>query len=659
MSPYLSPTEQTMSAYQAKRKKLLIFLDRSFQICADLDMKTSGEKLRVTKESVESERFRLLVTGRFNSGKSTFINALMGEKILPTSPIPCTAIINEVKYSEKKTAVLYFKNPFPKDFGFTLPEPVQRHVDEYNNDASPVEPLNTEVENLYDYVTIPYGSDYSVLGSTPFERADIYWPLDLCRNGVEIVDSPGLDDVSVRDDIVMNYLRTTDAIINVISVKDVGAASGLSYIQKMSKETKMQDIFFVITHFDEIDADDRKVVCLHAISKLQSLTTLKKEGIFFISSTSALKGKKQQDNKFVEESGITGLEKAVFSYLTNDRGKVKLLRPVREIKSALLEAQNNIQMKKGSSHASLEEIEQRIKDVRPRLEDLTQKKDSLLRRIERKRTELRNEVEKNFLRWLMDVESKDQLPAWIDAITIETDVTKCKNLEESCQKISLELTKKIRGKMDAEFEIWRENKFSVIVKDFEDDITNQIRSVQSEIALQIQQVQSDISATSIENELSLETVESELDFIGVTGAYIVATVGVVAGLCLLPVFTIPALMFGIGPFVQFIANFKKGIIKSSIKMKMLKDWDEKSKEMAQDLAEKVYNDTDGYVRYVNTEIGGRIQGLEEQLQNILEEKRRAVKNTETTLKNLHDTELACLSLMEDISEFDRAIGSCP
>ena len=42
---------------------------------------------------VENERFFLVVLGEFNHGKSTFVNALLGEALLPVGITPTTATI--------------------------------------------------------------------------------------------------------------------------------------------------------------------------------------------------------------------------------------------------------------------------------------------------------------------------------------------------------------------------------------------------------------------------------------------------------------------------------------------------------------------------------------------------------------------------------------
>ena len=61
------------------------------------------------KESSLSDDFKVLVIGEFSSGKSTMVNALLGEPILPERATTATAIITEIRYGKQKKAVIYPK----------------------------------------------------------------------------------------------------------------------------------------------------------------------------------------------------------------------------------------------------------------------------------------------------------------------------------------------------------------------------------------------------------------------------------------------------------------------------------------------------------------------------------------------------------------------
>ena len=60
---------------------------------------------------LESNSFYLAVLGQFKRGKTTFINALLGEEILPTGILPLTSVITLIRFGEtKRTEVVFLDN---------------------------------------------------------------------------------------------------------------------------------------------------------------------------------------------------------------------------------------------------------------------------------------------------------------------------------------------------------------------------------------------------------------------------------------------------------------------------------------------------------------------------------------------------------------------
>lgn len=76
-----------------------------------LSKQTSAFRERIKR--LEDRKFTLALFGGFSSGKSSFANALVGERVLPSSPTPTTATINKitkpVNGKSHKTADVIFK----------------------------------------------------------------------------------------------------------------------------------------------------------------------------------------------------------------------------------------------------------------------------------------------------------------------------------------------------------------------------------------------------------------------------------------------------------------------------------------------------------------------------------------------------------------------
>ena len=63
---------------------------------ADTSLTDGSRKIKAStalfelSEKIKRETFKILVVGEFKNGKSTFINAMLGKKILPDDVLPCT-----------------------------------------------------------------------------------------------------------------------------------------------------------------------------------------------------------------------------------------------------------------------------------------------------------------------------------------------------------------------------------------------------------------------------------------------------------------------------------------------------------------------------------------------------------------------------------------
>ena len=63
-------------------------------------MEVNVKTLHELSEGLKTSMFKILFMGTFKNGKSTTINALLGEELLPVGSLATTAIITQVVYGE-------------------------------------------------------------------------------------------------------------------------------------------------------------------------------------------------------------------------------------------------------------------------------------------------------------------------------------------------------------------------------------------------------------------------------------------------------------------------------------------------------------------------------------------------------------------------------
>lgn len=272
--------------------------------------------LAETNKRLKDENLRVLVMGKFSSGKSTFLNGLLGRPLLPMKAIPTTAVIGEIRYSDTEKIVL-------------LPKKGKWH----GGDA----PFEISASELSKYITIDHTDGDSK--ENPFEKVFINSPLAICKNGIEFVDSPGLDDPTSHDSVTKEYLPTADAIIYCMNSQAAYSAKDKDEIEAL-RSLGYTSIIFVLTYFDVLQENDEmmgtndaQTTKEHIIKILTPLTDLGENGIFFVNSLAAIKGKVQHDAVMLQKSNFPIVEKRMEEILVNERGRLKIIRSLYQTKS--------------------------------------------------------------------------------------------------------------------------------------------------------------------------------------------------------------------------------------------------------------------------------------------------------------------------------------
>ena len=272
--------------------------------------------LAETNKRLKDENLRVLVMGKFSSGKSTFLNGLLGRPLLPMKAIPTTAVIGEIRYSDTEKIVL-------------LPKKGKWH----GGDA----PFEISASELSKYITIDNTDGDSK--ENPFEKVFINSPLAICKNGIEFVDSPGLDDPTSHDSVTKEYLPTADAIIYCMNSQAAYSAKDKDEIEAL-RSLGYTSIIFVLTYFDVLQENDEmmgtndaQTTKEHIIKTLTPLTDLGENGIFFVNSLAAIKGKVQHDAVMLQKSNFPVVEKRMEEILVNERGRLKIIRSLYQTKN--------------------------------------------------------------------------------------------------------------------------------------------------------------------------------------------------------------------------------------------------------------------------------------------------------------------------------------
>ena len=377
------------------------------------------QQLKELRQSAASDTFKVLVIGKFSSGKSTMINALLGEPILPERATTATAIITEISYGDTKKAIIYPKPGQWKDGD----EPFEVQISDLRNYLL----INHNVGESYD----PHSNtvEGNVIAS-PFEKMVINWPLEILKDGVEIVDSPGIDDPTCHGLVASTYLPKAHAIIYVMSGLNPYNNSDVAELTELRSRNFTTPIFLV-TRYDNVleDAENQfdpeeyireyreKVdfdLKRHTdLAKQEYIDKLGSNGIFYVSSRDAKKAKKAVpfNHELYVSSGYARFEQYLSDYLVKCKGQEMIRGIVSRFNNVANDCISMMNEQLRAADTPLEEFEAKVKDVQKKLKFATEQSKLFVKQFD-------NELDNIIVNDVMPVVSqlvssaREKIPEW-------------------------------------------------------------------------------------------------------------------------------------------------------------------------------------------------------------------------------------------------------
>ena len=323
------------------------------------------EDIEATSQNLRQGVFRLLVLGDMKRGKSTFLNALIGENLLPSDVNPYTALLTILRYGpEKKITVHFLDNQAPETLDF------ETFKARYTIDPAEAKRLEES-----DQLAFPNVS-----------HAVAEYPLPLLERGVEIVDSPGLNDTEARNELSLGYINNCHAILFMLRATQPCTLAERRYLETYLSGRGLS-IFFLINGWDQvkdslIDPDDAAEVAeaeakLHKLFRTHLEPYCQTDGlncysdrVFAVSALEALRRRLKNPDATLEETNLSSFVQSLNVFLTQERAIAELRQARtlgREARDRFSEA---VVRRIPLLNQGVEELKQRITSVAPEFEAL-------------------------------------------------------------------------------------------------------------------------------------------------------------------------------------------------------------------------------------------------------------------------------------------------
>jgi ribosome biogenesis GTPase A len=279
-------------------------------------------------DKLRQNRFNLVMLGAFKRGKSTLINALLGEPLLPTAVIPLTSVVTIIGYGEQVRIEVLFHNGQRRQISST---------------------------ELAAYIT-ERGNPQNEKGVL---EVDIAYPSEYLKDGVRIIDTPGVGSIySHNTEVAYNYLPQVDAAIFVITVDPPLSASEEDFLKDIREY--VHKLFFVLNKIDYVDEAERQEALDFTRQVLQASLVTDNIPIFPLSAKLALDGKQHNQPEVLEASLLPQFEDHLRTFLYQEKGRVLLISCVTGALKAITDSTLSLKVERHAGSMSLQELEEKI-----------------------------------------------------------------------------------------------------------------------------------------------------------------------------------------------------------------------------------------------------------------------------------------------------------
>ena len=303
-------------------------------------------------ERLQQKDFTIALFGAFSAGKSSFSNALMGDRVLPVSPNPTTAAINKIRpvseenHHETADVQLKTREQLLEDIqgSYTAVGLTVSSLEEAYSRAEEglAVKLTDERLNVHKSFIRAYAEGYNTfvpqlgqklrVNREDFEKfvaqenrscfvdnIDFYFDSPLTRMGVTLVDTPGADSINARHTgVAFDYIRNADAILFITYFNHAFAKADREFLIQLGRVKdafELDKMFFIVNAIDLASTkEEEDDVKNYVRSELQRFG-IRHPRLYGVSSLQALKEKQEQADY---ESGMKPFEGAFNSFLNDE-----------------------------------------------------------------------------------------------------------------------------------------------------------------------------------------------------------------------------------------------------------------------------------------------------------------------------------------------------
>lgn len=305
-----------------------------------------------TRSKEQISHLKIAIVGQFSSGKSSFINALLGGEILPSGVTPITAKVCEISYGENLGTAISQNNPQDTNHLQNASQNILQNLSQNPPKNSSQNLPKNLLQNLLIEVhykdssiklkTLAYLHQVDSIENATISHFKLQAPIELLKN-ITFLDTPGFNSQNQIDTDTTNaILREVDGIIWLSLIDNVGKQSEKDILQEHLKQYSAKSLC-ILNQKDRLkDSQEISTSLAYAnsafsgffaeiipISAKQALDSYKSD-----SSKNSPNG--SQKNALWESSNIQAVLDFIQKELRTKSTQIKTKKILRSLKSLLI-----------------------------------------------------------------------------------------------------------------------------------------------------------------------------------------------------------------------------------------------------------------------------------------------------------------------------------
>ena len=240
--------------------------------------------LEAISNHLVNPNFRIAVFGPFNHGKSTLLNALLGNKTLPIDLIPTTGAAITVKYgTELQTRINFLngKEIFRSGTGILKEFAILDDDRRMRNDVASVE---------------------------------VYSPHPFLKTGVEFLDLPGTNDREEQNNLVKEQLLSADLVVQLLDARKLMTLEERENLRDWLLDRGIKTVVFVANFLNLLESEEQKQVQNRLRFVAESFRSQLPPGfsnLYRVDALPALRARLKGDVASANTSGLVAFEAAL------------------------------------------------------------------------------------------------------------------------------------------------------------------------------------------------------------------------------------------------------------------------------------------------------------------------------------------------------------